>query len=360
MKARLGVVLAVLALLAVAFVPNVARAASDATCWSDPSEAYIGDTVTIYCAGFSPNTVLSGYYVEPAGTAITIGNFLKTDQYGEINGFFGTKDGNFAAISLGDWVVVFEEKGLANSLIHRGEARFRVIGGKEGVSGAKVWSSDDVVTKDEFPLIYGSGFAPFEIVTVWWEYPNGDCSTFTYHDWIFNTPGFRGYSTVIRGDIKADASGNWSYFDGWAYTACEGTYRIVARGNSSGWGGYTWVTVTGNAVSTNAWMTASPDRVAALFDWVYFSGWGFAPNQAISCWLTTPKNQLTVVDQWWQLPVKSDASGAFTFPIYTGNLFPGLPLTSEGALGVYAMTCRDGSGNTAIAQFTVTGGIYDP
>jgi len=367
MKVRLVALIAAFALFSLmAISVPTAHAGTGAQCSSDPSEIHIKESVVISCSGFSPNTAVTAYYVEPDGAATALGAFstLKTDETGQIafglNSYINSDSGH-VGMALGNWTVVVDQKGLANAILAEGQATFRVIGGSEGVSGATLVSSAAKITKAESVTIYGSGFAPNERVSFWWEYPNGDCSSFTYHDFFYNTPAFRGFSSFELGTVSADAFGEVVFNVGWNYTACEGTYRIVARGNSSGLGAETWVTVTGLAVNANASLTASPNKVAALFDWVYFTGSGFGANEPISCWLRTPQNQVTVVDQLWQAPVKSDAGGNFSFSIYTGSFFPPFPYASEGALGVYAMTCRGNlSGANGIAEFTVTGGTFDP
>ncbi|MBI4671489.1 MAG: hypothetical protein HY741_07465 [Chloroflexi bacterium] len=273
---------------------------------------------------------------------------------------FAPRIGNFGAAALGTWTLVVEEKGLANSIINRAEAKTRVTGGTEGVSGALLWADADTYEKGDVITLNGSGFAANEIVTVWFEFPNGDCSSSTYHLLpVFNIPVINGLSTEILGNVKTDASGSFAAGFWFNPVACEGKYRLVARGNSSGWGDETWVTVTGHTVTETAWLAADKDVVAAMMDTVSFTGWGFGANESISCWLRAPQNQVLSVTDF--TTVKSDSSGAFSFSILTGSVFPGFAFWSEGALGVYAMTCRgNASGATAIAEFTVTGGTFDP
>jgi len=357
------VLLAALALLGLgAMTAPAAHAGTQATCWTDPTSGPIGTVFTVYCAGFSRDTILNVYYVEPDGAALAYGD-IKTNETGSIALPFFTKFGTFGATSVGNWTVVADQKGLANSIIAHAQVTFRVTGGTEGVSGAAIWTDPTKVTPLHTFILYGSGFAPNETVTVWWEYPNGDCSSFTYHDWIFNTPGYRGYSSLYVGDVKADAGGNFAVNDGFNPTACEGAYRYVARGNGSGLGGETWVTLVGNAITTTAGasLSASPTTVAGAADWVYFTGSGFGANSPVSCWITTPHSQVTAVDQLWQPPTKSDASGNLSFSIYTGSLAPQFILASEGALGTYTMTCKgETTGAIATADFRVTGGTFTP
>lgn len=360
MKLRFTALFMLFALLAIFAVaaPN-ANAASDAWCWSDPEEGSIGTVFNVYCSGFTPNTHVSTYMVEPDGAASLWGS-SKTNEKGDVAFSFYSKWGNYGAAALGKWTFVTEELGLAKTVLVRGTASFRVTGGTEGVSGAKIWGSADQIHKGDWYTLYGSGFMPYEIVTVWWEYPNGDCSSFTEHFPPYaNYPLYWGLSTLQIMDLKANAAGEISasgYWDSWD---CEGTYHWVARGNTSGDGGEAWVTVIGDTVDTNAWLWADKDVVGGINEYISFSGSGFGASESVTCWLRTPQNQALEV---FNIPeVKTDGSGTFSFTTWTGGYFPGYNYFSEGALGVYAMSCRGNlSGATAIAEFTVTGGVVDP
>jgi hypothetical protein len=362
-KTRLLVLVAALALLGLgAMTAPAAHAGTQATCWSTPTSGPIGTVFTVYCAGFSRDTILNTYYVEPDGAAVILGDF-KTNEVGSIAVAIATKYGTFGAASVGNWTVVADQKGLANSIIAHAEAVFRVTGGTEGVSGAKVWTDPTSIHPGQFVTVYGSGFAANEVVSSWVEFPNGDCSSFTFHDFYYNGPGIQGLSSEVLFDAKADGSGSFAFSFYFYSLACEGRYRVVARGNSSGLGGETTLTLQGNAItlSTTASLTASPNVVAATMDWVYFTGSGFGANSPVSCWIRTPHGQVTAVDQLWQPPTKSDASGNFSFSIYTGSFVPQFIVASEGALGTYTMTCKgETTGAIATADFRVTGGTFTP
>jgi hypothetical protein len=360
MKRSLFVLIGLLALLALVAIPaKTTQAGTGATCWSNPAEGPIGTVFSISCTGFSPSTHVWAYVVEPDGAAQAIGD-VKTNENGSVAFGVGSKFGTFGAAAVGKWTIVVEQLGLAGSVVARGEGSVRVTGGTEGVSGAHVWTSADMYTKGQWVTIYGSGFAANEMVTLWWEYPNGDCSSFTYHDYpYYNSPAFRGYSSLWLWDVKADGSGSFATSFYFNPSACEGKYHFVARGNSSGLGGDAWASLTGHSVATNAWLSASKDMVVGISDTVSFSGSGYAAGESVSCWLRTPQNQVTAVVK--SPEIKANSSGQFSFSIYTGSYFPPYMFNSEGALGVYAMTCRGNlSGATAIAEFTVTGGAVDP
>lgn len=360
MKLRIAALFTLFAVLAIfaAAAPR-ANAASGAWCWSDPEKGPVGTVFTVYCSGFSPNTHVSTYVVEPDGAAANWGS-SKTNETGDVSFSFYSAWQPYGGAALGKWTFVTEKLGLAKTVLERGTASFQVTGGTEGVSGADIWTDADVLEKGKTMTLYGSGFKPYEIVTVWIEFPNGDCSSFTEHIPPYvNLPVFYGESTEWSGDVKADGNGAFAV-SAWGYSwSCEGKYRLVARGNSSGYGDETWFSLIGNAVETNAWLSADKALVGAINEYISFSGSGFGANESVTCWLRTPQNQALQV---YNIPdIKTDGSGAFSFTTWTGGYFPGYNYFSEGALGVYAMSCRGNlSGATAIAEFTVTGGIVDP
>jgi hypothetical protein len=257
--------------------------------------------------------------------------------------------------------------------------------------------------------ISGDGFAPYEIVSFWVDQPRSECSSFTAHAdfnqsanlppiFVFNArvienqPIFNGEGSFAIGSFKADASGHVSFFLYFSDIACEGVWHVVGRGNSSHNGGDTWVTLVGNPVSANAFLVASPSSVVALFGHVNFNGSGFGSHEHVSCWLTSPEGQVLGVPDDLGISghlfgtsrtsngIYADAGGNIAFGLETGSFyvkFSGTendiffhgsysgeikdPIASEGALGVWAMTCRgDTTGNTGIATFTIVGGAVDP
>src|SRR4051794_306432 len=101
-KIRLLVLAAALALLGLgAMAAPAAHAGTQATCWTDPTSGPIGTVFTVYCAGFSRDTILNTYYVEPDGAAIAWYD-IKTDENGSFALPFFTKFGTFAAVSVGN------------------------------------------------------------------------------------------------------------------------------------------------------------------------------------------------------------------------------------------------------------------
>lgn len=433
MKRILLVLVAILFLLGLAVVPQTSTyAAADATCSSDPSSGPVGTTFVITCWGYTPNSYVYAYLVEPTGVATTLfesSGAIKVQEDGSITYTQESKYGNYSSLQVGKWGFVAEELGLAKTVLHRGETWFTITGGTEGVSGADLSASPSTVHKPEkayshfeFPpinlltteasdvvTVSGSGFMPGEMVTFWLEPPGGGCPSMTRHNSItageiipavaalyiradLNTPIYDAYGAQYFADVKADAWGNASVEVVFYVYACEGPWRFVARGNSSGYGAETWVTVIGNAVATDAWLTADPTSASAMYGTVNFSGSGFGANEHVTCWITTPQGRTIGYPEEYFVTysapgnylrnqsIMSNANGEIGFSLVTGSYYEKYsetfvvggvsqsfdatfkePIQSEGALGEYAMSCRgDSTGSTAIARYTLTGGFVDP
>lgn len=342
MKRTLFLVLGTVLLFSLLMVANSPANASGlaALCSSDPASAPAGALITVTCEGFVPGEITNAWLTEPDGNAFSVSgigiNDSKADAKGVVVYRFLT-GGSDGKASLGTWAMTVKGKNVI------GIARFRLTGGTEGVSGATV-----TIVGSE---LFGSGFAPNEIVTIWFDFPNGDCSG--------NFDEGPGTSTAFGTDVKADASGNISTFiplgpPGGGFD-CAGFYHIVARGNTSHLGGDAYFKTPNHPVTTSAFLTASPSLVLALGELITFSGSGFAPLESVNCWETTPQGAVPGADD-----VKADASGQIAFGFHTGFNGMGFMVT-EGATGDWFMTCRGNvSGRTAIAHFRIVGGIIDP
>ncbi len=433
MKRPVFVLVAILFLLALVAVPHATTwAAADATCVSDPSAGPVGTNFVITCWGYTPNRYVYAYLVEPSGAAGQLfdsSGAIKVQADGSISYARPSKYGNIASVMTGTWTFVAEELGLANTVLHRGQVKFTITGGAEGVSGAQLSANPSTLHKPQVAYdhlksgpgtintlafsdpatISGNDFQAGEVVTFWVEPAGGGCASMTAHQSIaagviepsvaalyirqdFSYPIYDGRGAQLFANVQADASGSAAVSVYMTSTACEGAWRFVARGNSSGKGAETWLTVIGNPITTNAALTAEPSTVTAMFDTVHFYGSGFGAKEHISCWLTTPQGQtLGYPHEYiftYSMPneyvrnqvIASDAGGNIAFSLMTGSVYfhddetlisggvsqsssenSLIPRASEGALGEYAMTCRgDATGNTAIARFTVTGGFVDP
>lgn len=436
---RYSAILIAVFLIAAAFfgAPSVTSAAPlGALCEVSPDSAPVGQVFSVTCYGFTPNGYGYAYLVEPDGSAFAYGA-VKANEEGTISFGIGTDFGSVKE-KIGNWTVVVEETGQAGAVLIRGTAQYTIEGGTEDVSGAYLSVSPSTVNKPEVAYSYfdqnvtapgvdvhvrytqnnysvatvsGSGYTPGEIVSFWWDPPQGGCSNLTTHssyDLIVDYPPFFDvdarvaqnssyffYGVQALGNAKAGSDGSVEFAIYFYPYDCEGVYHVVARGNSSGAGADTHVTLIGNPISESAWLSAAPNVVHALFDRVAFSGSGFAAGEHVTCWLTSPQGQTQAIpgqgyaNGTFSVPgiyevikdqqVRADNGGNFAFDIVTGAYYLNIdgryivfgtdvgnttitePYQSEGALGEWAATCRgDSSGKTAIARFTVTGNILDP
>jgi len=438
---RISAILIALFLIAAAFfgAPSVTSAAPlDALCNVSPDSANVGAVFTVTCYGFTPNGYAYAYLVEPDGSAFAYGA-VKADADGTVSfGIYTDFYSGTAKEKIGNWTVVVEETGLAKVVLVRGIAHYTIKGGTEGVSGAYLSADPSTVNKAEVAYTYydihislpgfeqhgrltgynystttvsGSGFAPGEIVTFWWDPPQGGCSNWTEHESYYNITKFppildvdahfvlnyrrHPYGVEIFRNVKAASDGTVQLTLDFYHFDCEGVYHVVARGNTSGAGADTHLTLIGNPISESASLSASPNVVSALYDRVVFSGSGFAPGEHVTCWLTSPQGQTQAIpgergfngtrseppsfELYKDQQVKADSGGNFAFDLVTGSTYTKIdgtyiafgtdisnttfkePYQSEGALGEWAGTCRgDTSGNTGIARFTVAGNMLDP
>jgi len=343
----LMIVLGTVLLLALLVVPSTPASASNTVCVSSPGSGPLGTTFRVTCAGFFPGEHVFAWLTEPDGHAYSgqapLFNMVTNAADGSGNATVAvfSKRGDGAGIALGEWAVTIQ--GAATT----GIGRFTVTGGTESVGGAAL------VGNSATGFVAGTGFLPGEVVSIWYDYPNGDCSGL----WNPLAPmGFGvGLSTVPFGNVTASSSGSIGFFFGIFNSECRGTYHIVARGNSSGLGAETWLTTPNVDVATNASLVASPSTASARGGLIVFTGAGFAPGSTVSCWETSPQGQVLGGIG----PFHTDSAGVFSFPFPTGSSFL-IYESSEGALGQWAMSCRDGSGNTAIAYFWLNGNMVDP
>lgn len=438
MKQFLFAATALLVLVAFVFVPgHSVFADTTVECSSNPASGAPGTIFEFTCSGFTPNSMVYAYLVEPFGAARPLPHQeggLKIDEHGTVtftlpSRFFDAVVNGDATFQVGTWTFVADELGPARTIMHHGQVEFKITGGAESVSGAALQADPATIHKPaqgyahfnvpegqfNFPnssepvTLTGTGFEAGEMVSFWLEPANGGCASLTEHqsnvfqlvspgiitlflDEDFNTPIYNGLGAQYFTTVKADESGQARADAYFTMLACEGMWHFVARGNTSHRGAETWVTVIGNSVTVNASLTADRATVPAMFGTVSFHGEGFAPQEQLSCWLTSPHgstlgfpsdtfftgtfSEVTYRDH----VIHADANGSFNFQLVTGNEFAQWTVTeivngqitvndetvmrpraSEGALGEYAMTCRGiTSQNSGIARFTVTGGMIDP
>jgi hypothetical protein len=111
-----------------------------------------------------------------------------------------------ATLASGTWRLTVEQGNLV------GIAEFTIMGGSEGVSGASLVASADTFGPGQVVRIIGSGFASGEVVTVWFDFPNSECSSMTeHHGNFFTFPFFVGLGSVLYGNLTANPPGNISF-----------------------------------------------------------------------------------------------------------------------------------------------------
>lgn len=366
-------------LIALVAVPHAATlAAADAICVSDPSSGPVGTNFVLTCSGYTPNTYVYAYLVEPSGAAAQLFNqsgSIKVNEHGSISYTQPSFYGN-TSLGTGTWHFVAEQLGLAHTVIYHGETTFTITGGTEGVSGATLSADPTLIHKPEAGIgrftngaitfntfntsdpseLTASGMLPGEVVSFWVEPPRGSCSTNTAHydvkygqvvpgvggiyiHTIHNSAIYDGFGSTEFDNVPADKNGNAATKALFFPNACEGPWHFVARGNSSHRGGDTWVTLVGNSINTTADLSANPGTVNAMFGHITFSGSGFAPMEHLSCWITSPQGQVTgfpyPITAEFSQPTQfqrtnqilADASGSVSFNLVTGSVYDKTDIT---------------------------------
>ena len=354
--------------------PMAAHAGTGVSCWADSYELAQGEGTGIYCSGFTPLKYINVYLVEPDGTAAYYDD-VKADASGNVAfGYSNGVKGEYSNL-LGTYTFVVQELGLAKEIVAHGTVKITNSGAGEHMSGAHLHASQTTydLTSDDI-MLHGWGFAPNEIVTLWIQKP-ALCSSYTQHyvdgkngATFENMPEFDFEGVYQVDDIKADGNGEFMTQRFFALIACHGTWRYGARGNTSGLGAYTEITLTGPSVSTDAWLHPSKDMVGAFNDTIQFHASGFGAYEVLNCWTTSPEGraqQFGIFNSLGQIKMDADGTGVISMttgshiispddPYYAGIGME--PLMSEGSPGTWKLTCRGSvTGATAIAEYTVYG-----
>ncbi len=374
MYRRVGGLALLALLLALAFVPNTARADLGALCWSDPTSGPPGTKFAIYCTGFSPNTHVNAYVVEPDGRAVSAGQvvgFISNAQGGDI---LTDKDGNASfwwqsqdgseeqpaggtfAHQLGDWTWVVHELGLTQTIVTQGEVSVHIESVDRPQSGA-VLSSE--TTDNQTFNFYGAGFVRDEFVNIWVSLP-ADCSGRSnveaasaddpFYQGLFD--GFFGPSTV-----KANEFGEINFPIAFSERACRGYYKVTAYSPKSGLGAINEILVGGNAIleSLGIYINVTPSSVDALNPIVTILGSGWDAFEEINCWSTRPDGRSFALGT-----VKADASGSFAWDTHISGFDSFAPYASEEP-GVWSVTCHaPADGHTALTTVIVHALTSDP
>lgn len=357
-------------LLALFLTPSINASEPAVMCTANPLSAPVGSDIQITCSGFAPNTLTTAWFTQPSGVAQAWPG-AKTDSAGVVTYSFPTGYAPYFNVALGQYGWTVKQNDLL------GITYFTVTGGTEGVSGGiQIKADPHTFTSGTGTAITARGFSAFETVTVWFDFPNGNCASMTAHgDHLVNSPFafgggnvLGGISTMLYTNVKSDEAGNINFvFEPFTVPGlnsfCLGDYHLVARGNSSHLSGDIVVTMIGNVVLENAVLAANPTTVTAMMATVSFTGSGFAPNEIVNCWNTTPQGATIAYDDlsWLLGPLRTDGSGNLQFSIFTGAFSPESLVQSEGALGEWSMSCKGSmSARLGIAHYTVVGSPMDP
>jgi hypothetical protein len=192
-------------------------------------------------------------------------------------------------------------------------------------NAASLSASPRTPRQNDTVTLVGSGFLPFETVSVWITYPD-----------------FRVYGVA---DVRTDANGAFSHpyvpdFLGATFTP-TGKYTYTARGNLSGREVYAEIEVgIGQAPGPSAGvsLTAAPGS-DAQGNFFGFHGSGYRAGEEVALWLRYPDNSVADLGR-----IRAASDGTLYYVIYV----------SGSPVGRYALTARGlASSANGIAEFDV-------
>lgn len=385
---RLAIV--ALILFALSLFPVPRAQAGGLPCTASPSEGPVGTTFTLTASGFTPNTTVFLYAVDPSGAAFAdpdrqgFGGTARSDATGTVTFTFSSRFqesvptlglppalGNLIDRELGQWQLVAQELGPGNTTIHQANCSVTITGGGGRVlQGATLRVTPEIGFSDTNFTVVGSGFAPLEIVNTWLSPPPG-CDTFLYELDRFFVPQAAASAFSYR-NAKTDASGNFTSHI-FANTAqyCVGTWNISAYAPGSGQGAQASFLVNGHPTpETGGTVISVTPAVGPSRNGTFtVTGSGFLPNEPVNCWFTRPEGNtrefpMQRANSAGQLSftfsTDFDIEGEFTVDGEgTGLIFHSH--YSLGSVGLYHMTCKGQITNSiAITTFLVIGGPSDP
>lgn len=376
---RLIVCIAILAaILLLAPAANVS-AGSNADCSVSPHNGPPGTVFKFWCSGFSPNTYVNVWTVDPSGVAQNgpavpgAPESIKTDASGNAS-FVWDSPGGQGSYYLGFYPIFSVEFGTwtwyVNELCYGkpcvvGSAAVHIDSVAVNITGAELHVSPELGYAGETVFtVTGSGFTPFEMVTLWESLPPM-CDASSQ---IFSA------SAAWDGDVKADAGGN--IFATWGYTPgyCLGEYSLTAREVKSQRGAIATFRLTGKPIAptygNSDTLTISPNTVNAAASVLQYiatvSGSGFHPGEVVSCWITRPDNAVAAAIDLsrFGFDTQADASGHIAKAMVGSDLSSNIdngPVVWSAISGTHRITCRgNASGVTQLGTFQVVGNTFDP
>lgn len=348
--------------------------AAGASCWSDPVSGPPGTKFSVYCSGFSPNTHVNAYVVEPDGRAISAGQivgFLSnvgggdvlTDAYGEANFVWQSQDGRTElpgggsfAHQLGEWTWVVHELGLNKTVLTQGQTKVTIEAYHWEQTGAELVSE---TSDNKLHHFYGRGFWRDEYVNLWVSLPLNCSGRSNVEGASADDPLFQGLFDGFIGPntVKADEYGEIDFTILFTSRACRGYYKVTAYALGSGYGAITEIAVGGDAIVESLGVTvdAVPDSIDALDPVLTLLGNGWGANEAINCWSTRPDGRSFSLGT-----VTADAAGHFAWDVHISGFDSFAPFASEEP-GYWSVTCRaPASGATALTRVMVHALTVDP
>lgn len=356
------------------FLAAAPASAAGASCASDPVSGPPGTRFTIQCSGFSANTHVNAYVVEPDGRAVSavqIVGFISNAGGGDI---LTSADGNASFVwqsqdgrtelpgggsfghQLGDWTWVVHELGLNKAVLTQGQAKLTIEAYHWEQVGATLHSE---TSDNKLHSFYGSGFARDEYVNLWVSLPancsgRGNVEGASADDPLFQGlfDGFIGPNTV-----KANELGEISFTILFTSRACRGYYKVTAYALGSGYGATTEIAVGGEALITSLGVSiaAVPNSIDALDPVLTLLGNGWSANEAINCWSTRPDGRSFSLGT-----TNADVAGHFAWDAHISGFDSFAPFASEEP-GLWSVTCRaPASGNTALTTVMVHALTVDP
>lgn len=361
------IAIVIFALLGVALAPAAASTAHAANlaCSASPSSGPPGTLFQLSANGFTPNTHLWTYAVEPDGTAFAdpgnqgFGGGIKSDASGTATFAFATR---FLALGVlpvtrapGEWTLVVQETGPAGAVLNEAHCIVNITASEGVLEGATLAVSPSHGFLDSIYTVTGLGFAPGEIVNTWLTPPPG-CSGFAYHLTGFTAINVAADAFAFTNE-KADSSGAITFpiFASSPFF-CTGEWKVSARAPGSGRAGLASFFVVGHPVTPfGATLTVDPSVGLSRGGVFTFTGSGFTPGEVVNCWYTRPEGTTREF-----INHIADSAGQFELVLVTGFDDVGMQY-SEGSLGEYTMTCTgETSEFLAITHFTLIGGVTDP
>lgn len=366
--------------------------AGGATCSASPDSVVIGGVINLTCSGFTPNSIVNSYVVDDTGfaengnenySACLVGvnatrGSAKVNEAGVAHYIWYTQNGvntcpftNYAGYAnhLGAYTVVVQELDGKGNIVAIAKVEVRITSNASTVSGA-ILATDGPGISGGTLTVYGAGFAPNEIVNLWFTRP-GNCSGQGEPFWtgvsafdpsVWDIGGIFG-----AGSIKADSSGAfvsvYSLVDhhGTAFP-CLGTWSVTAHALGSGVGAETTFLITGNSVTENAKVWTLEDRVPSNQSvdnprregiTVHVYGSGFPAGGHVNCWYTRPDGTVYIafpaVGENPSFTVGADGTFAAFVSSFTGDI-----RLQGDQPGTWAITCHTSDGKyTGIAHFVV-------